>query len=96
MEDYTWRVERGRELGEEGAHVKGHNSGWENIGVCVCGDWTDPTMMLCHFHEVEKLLSTVQDEVRAWLNANGRGGEEIVLKRHCDVAATACPGLLHW
>ena len=74
-------VHVGREPHVVGAHCRGHNG--NSLGICVVGDNTDAAQVW-NPQQTGALRTLVESIRRVW--------PEIVVKRHCDLAATECPG----
>lgn len=76
-------IEKGRPLETVGAHA-GPNGNSDSIGVCLTGDFTKAVP---NDKQIAALL-----ELILWLKTLYPPGLEVV--RHCDLAATQCPGSL--
>jgi len=79
--DGEGRILEGRQLEEEGAHVKGDNV--DSIGICVCGNFEEEQPFPSQIEALEKLISSLCERF-----------ERLQILGHRDYpeADTLCPG----
>jgi N-acetylmuramoyl-L-alanine amidase len=79
-------IEEGRPLDTIGSHA-GSEGNSDSIGVCLAGDFTRQAPTIKQMESLVKLID--------WLT--GLYSPDLVVVRHCDIAATQCPGdLFPW